>query len=178
MMPNPTPLRPDEQVAGGFLVVTLGGQAFTLKVLPIAANRKWTAHFAETVKSTLGELAPLASADEVADGLARQAETMMDLLIAYDAAGDKVLPEREWIDTTATDRECYEALKRVTAAAYPFAPDLLRIVPEFVPMLMQSVTQGVAIATVAITSSRSTKPSARSTAGRRASSKATSPTSN
>lgn len=179
----PTPLRPDEQVAGGFLVVTLGGQSFDLPVLPIAANRRWTAHLAETIRGTLGDVGPVSSADQVANLLAKQAETMMDLLRSYDEFGaeafgkPQVLAEREWIDTHATDTECYEAMKRVTAAAYPFGPDLLRIVPELVPMLLSSLTKGVAAATVAMVSSRSTSSSRRSTAGPGASSKPTSPTS-
>jgi hypothetical protein len=174
-MTEPVPLRPDEQVAGGFLHVTLGGQAFELKVLPMGENRKWTAHLATEIRDKLQRLEPLGSADAVADLLAQQAETMMDLLIAYDVG--KVLPEREWIDTHATDRECYEAMKRVTAAAYPFGPDLLRIVPELIPMIVDSLSRGMAAATVAMASSRSTSGSRPNTAGRPTSSKPTSPTS-
>lgn len=176
-MTDPTPLRPDEQVAGGFLVVRLGGQAFTVKVLPVSANRRWTAELASKVRTQLGALPPLDSADQVAIVLAGQAETMMDLLIAYDAAGNKALPERDWIDDHATDGEIYEAMKRVTAAAYPFGPDLLRIVPELVPMLMQSVSRGVTVAAMNIASSRSMSSSPPSTGGPPTTSSPTSPTS-
>lgn len=174
-MIEPTPLRPDEQVAGGFLAVRLGGQEFALKVLSISANRTWTAHLAAEIRSKLQTLEPIDSADQVAQLLADQAETMMDLLIAYDAAGGNALPEREWIDTHATDGEVYEAMKRVTAAAYPFGPDLLRIVPELVPMLAQSVTKGIAVA--AVTLSRSTSSALPSTDGPPTTSSPTSPTS-
>lgn len=176
-MMEPTPLRPDEQVAGGFLVMSLGGKSYEVAVLSMSANRQWTAHLAETIRDVLGTVEPIDSADQVAELMAKQATTMMDLLIAYDAAGSKVLPDRDWIDTHATDTECYEAMKRVTAAAYPFGPDLLRIVPELVPMLMQSLSKGVAAATIAMASSRSTNGSRPSTAGPLASSKPTSPTS-
>lgn len=175
-MSEPTPLRPDEQVAGAFLVVRLGGQDFTLKVLPLSANRIWTAHLASEVRSKLNALGPIDSADQVAQVLAGQATTMMDLLIAYDATGAKALPEREWIDVNATDGEVYEAMKRVTAAAYPFGPDLLRIVPELVPMLMQSLTKGIAVAAVTMASSRRTSSAPPSTAGQPTTSKPTSPT--
>lgn len=158
--------------------MTLGGQALRLPVLPIAANRQWTAHLAREVRTKLTEVGPLNTADEVATELAKSAEVMMDLLISYDAAGararesDPQLPEREWIDTHATDTEVYEAMKRVTAAAYPFAPDLIRIVPEFMPMILQSLSRGVAAATVAVmASSRSTNSARRSTAGSRKKSK-------
>lgn len=176
-MMDPTPLRPDEQVAGGFLAVRLGGQEFALKVLPVSANRTWTTHLAAEIRSKLQTLEPIDSADQVAQLLADQAETMMDLLIAYDAAGASALPEREWIDTHATDGEVYDAMKRVTAAAYPFGPDLLRIVPELVPMLMQSLANGIAKAGVTMALSRSTSSARPSTAGRRTTSKPTSPTS-
>ena len=109
---------------------------------------------------------------------------MMDLLIAYDQMGAEaretqpVLPEREWIDTHATDTECYEAMKRVTAAAYPFGPDLLRIVPEFLPMILNSLTKGAAAATLALVSSGSTRRSRRNTeSGRPETSRSDSPTS-
>ena len=174
-MMQPVPLRPDEQVAGGFLSVTLGGETFALRVLPIAANRKWTAHLASEIGAKLDNLDPIERADDVAALLAQQAETMMDLLIAYDV--DSVLPEREWIDTHATDTECYEAMKRVTAAAYPFGPDLLRIAPELVPALMTSISKGVAAAAIAMASSKSMSGSQPSTAGAPDSSTTTSPTS-
>jgi hypothetical protein len=176
-MMEPTPLRPDEQVAGGFLVVSLGGKPHQLAVLNMAANRKWTAHLAEVMREVLGNVGPIESADQVADLLAKQAETMMDLLIAYDAAGDSVLPDREWIDTHATDTECYQAMKRVTAAAYPFGPDLLRIVPELIPSLAASLSKGVAAGMIAIASSRAMSSSPRSTAGAQPISSPTSPTS-
>ncbi len=162
---EPTPLRPAEQVVGGFLHVTLGGQSYELTVLSMKANRGWTAQLAEQVRTVLGRVEPLETADQVADLIATQAEVMMDLLIAYDAAGAKVLPEREWIDTHATDRECYEALKRVTAAAYPFGPDLLHIVPQFLPALIGAVQRGATAATLMLHSSLSTSSSPPSTAG-------------
>jgi hypothetical protein len=176
-MTDPTPLRPDEQVAGAFLDVRLGGQEFVVTVLPISANRTWTAHLASEIRSKLETLEPIDSADQVAQLLAGQAETMMDLLIAYDAAGAKTLPERDWIDTHATDGEVYEAMKRVTAAAYPFGPDLLRIVPELVPMLMQSLTKGIASAAVSMASLRYTSSAPPSTDGPPTTSKPMSPTS-
>lgn len=152
---------------GGFLYVTLGSEPYELAVLSMRENRRWTAHLADTVRTVLGKVEPMETADQVADVLASQSEVMMDLLIAYDAAGSKVLPDREWIDTHATDRECYEGMKRVTAAAYPFGPDLLRIVPQFLPMLLEAVKQGSMAATLMLAgSSRSTSSSPPSTAGR------------
>lgn len=166
--------RPDEQVVGGFIPVELGGEAKVLPVLSIRENRTWTKLFAGSIRAKLEAVGPLQSVDEVVGLLVESMDTMMDLLVAYDR--DKVLGDKEWIDTHATDREVYETLKRVTAAAFPFGVDLRTLVPELIPMLMSSLTQGVAIATVAL--SQSTNGSRPNTDGRRRKSKADSPTSN
>lgn len=180
----PTPIRTDEDIIGARVSMTLGGQAYHLPVLSMAANREWTRLFANEVRTKLAEVGPLTTADEVATEVAKSSETMMDLLISYDAAGaasrgtEPVLPPREWIDTHATDTECYVAMKLVTVAAFPPAPDLMQIVPEFMPMILQSISKGVAAATVSIALERSMSSSARSTASaRRKRSKPASPTS-
>lgn len=174
-MMQPVPLRPDEQVAGGFLYVTLGGQSYELRVLPMAASRKWKQSLADAIRGVVTDVAPSEHVGDVADLLADQAEVMMDLIIAYDTEG--TLPEREWIDSHATDRECYESLKRVTAATYPFAPEVLRIVPDLLPLLADSLSRGVATAMVAISSLRSTSSAPPNTDGPRPTSTPTSPTS-
>lgn len=174
-MMQPTPLRPDEQVAGGFLYVTLGGEQRELRVLPMAASRKWKQTLADAVRTVIGQVGVSEHAGDVADLLASQSEVMMDLIIAYDADG--TLPDREWIDAHATDTECYLALKRVTAATYPFGPEVLRIVPDLLPLLADSLSRGVATGMVAISSLRSTSSAPRSTAGPAPTSTPTSPTS-
>lgn len=170
-MMEPTPLRPDEQVVGGFLVLRLGGQDFEVKVLPMALSRKWLAEAKAVVTKMKGTSAELLSFEDVADFLAAQSEAMMDLLLSYDALGNKALPEREWVDTNATDTECYEGWKRVTAATSPLAQEALRIVPDLLPVLIQAfqkaVSTGTAAAVVAMASSSSTKPSLPSTASPR-----------
>ncbi len=161
--------------------VVLGGQGWSLSVLPIRANREWTRAFSNAISAKMAEIGPVESTDQLADALAASSEVMMDLLIAYDAIGataleqSTALPEREWIDTHATDRECYEAMKKVTAAAYPTAPDLLRIAPQVMPAILESLSRGVGIGIAAL--SRLTNGQPRSTAGRRTRSSATSPTS-
>lgn len=166
-MMEPTPLRPDEQVAGGFLVLRLGGQDFEVKVLPMALSRKWLADAKSAVAQMKGTADGLDSFEDVADFIAGQSVAMMDLLLSYDALGNKALPEREWIDTTATDGEVYAAWKRVTAATSPLAQEVLRIVPDLMPVLIEAfraaVSKGTAAAVIAMNSSRFTKPSPPST---------------
>ena len=175
-MMEPTPLRPDEQVAGGFLYVTLGGEQRELRVLPMAQSRQWKQQLADAVRKVVTEIGVTEHAGDVADLIADQADAMLDLLIAYDV--DSKLPDREWLDSHATDTECYVALKRVTAATYPFAPAVLRIVPDLMPLLADSLTRGIATGMVAISSLRSTSSARPSTAGAARTSTPTSPTSN
>ena len=179
-MMAPVPLRPDEQVAGGFLYVTLGGTQYELRVLPMALSRKWLAEAKCAVAKMRGSAEGLESFEQVADFIAGQSEAMMDLLIAYDALGDNVLPDRDTLDTTATDTECYEGWKRVTAATSPLAQEVLRIVPDLMPVLIdafrQAVSRGTAAAVIAMSSSKSTKPSQPSTDSPPETSKPDSPT--
>lgn len=180
-MMQPTPLRPDEQVAGGYLVVSLGGESYELKVLPMAVSRKWLSEAKSAVQSMKGTAGGLDSFEDIADYIAGNSESLMDLLIAYDQLGNKVLPEREWIDTHATDGECYEGWLKVTAATAPLAREVLRIVPDLIPALIDSfrraVEKGTFNALVNISSQASMKPSPPSTDGRPATSKRTSRTS-
>lgn len=176
-MMAPTPLRPPDEVAGGFLRVTLGGQPFELIVLPMSSNRKWIEELRATVNTVLSSTDSLEGVDDFIDLLATNSEAEMDLLIAYDKLGGNVLPEREWIDTHATDREVYEGVKRAAAAAFPKGPDLLRIAPQIVPALMTAASKGIAAGLIAMSSLRSTSSSQPSTAGPGATSTPTSPTS-
>lgn len=177
----PTPLRPDEQVAGGFLVMQLGGQSFMVKVLPMRDSRKWLAQAKDAVIAMRGTAEGLDTFENIADFMAGQSVAMMDLLLAYDALGDRTLPEREWVDTHATDDECYEGWKRVTAATSPLAVEALRIVPDLMPVLIEAfktaVSKGTAAAVIAMASSRSTSSSPPSTDGPPTTSTPTSPTS-
>lgn len=180
-MMEPTPLRPDDQVAGGFIAMRLGGQTFELSVLPMRTNRDFLRKLDEAVKSLRGDAEALDTFDGVVDFLVGQAEAMMDLLIAYDQLGAKVLPDRDWIDSNATDGECYEAFKRVTAAASPLAEEALRIAPQLIPAVIDAVRRGVergvarGMTSMAIRKASSGSP--RTTAGAPTTSSPTSPTS-
>lgn len=169
---------------GAFVPITLGGNEYRLRELPSRANREWQSHLTKEVRAALTDIGPLETADEVIQAIADQAELMMDLLISYDVAGKAwpghtpQLPSREWIDTHATDRECYEAIKKVTGVSFPFGADILKLVPEIRPLLINAVSRGVAAAAIAMTSSRSMSSAPLSTAGTQSTSKPESPTPN
>lgn len=176
-MTAPTPLRPAEDVVGAVVPITLGGKSYRLAELPRRANRDWQALMSSEVKATIADAGPLDTIEQVMDAIVDSAELMMDLLIAYDVAGAKawsevhgierkpVLPERDWIDTHATDRECYEGMKAVMQVAFPSGADLLRLIPELRPALLTAVSRGVAAATIAMVSSAYTSSSQPSTDG-------------
>ncbi len=160
-MTDPTPLRPDEEVAGGYISATLGGQAKSLPVLSVAQNRTWKSQFDTTV-TQIGASAESDDFDEIVRALSDSIEKMLDLLIAYDQTSS--LGGREWIDQHATDREVYETFKKVTDAAFPFGFDLMaRMLGELRQSLARKAT-GVG--------SKSTSSSAPSTGGRPRRSKA------
>jgi len=168
----PTPIRPAEEVVGAFVPITLGGKDFSLRELPRRANREWQAHLTSELRKAMAASSPLDTADQVIQAIADSSELMMDLLISYDIAGKAweghkpVLPDREWIDTKASDRECYEAIKKVTGAAYPFGADILRLLPELRPAILDAISRGVAASQVAMMRSwASTSSSPPSTVG-------------
>lgn len=157
---------------GAFVPITLAGKEYRVAELPRRANREWQRLLGDETRRTLADAGPLESVDAVIDAIAASADQMLDLLIAYDAAGvtwpshQPVLPERDYLDTHATDRECYEALKKVTGVSFPFGADLLGLLPEIRPALVQAVSRGVAAATVAMVTSLPSSSSARpNTAG-------------
>ena len=134
-------------MVGAFVPITLAGKTYRLRELPRRANRDWQAHFAAEVRKAMSESDPIDTADEAIEAIAASGELMLDLLISYDAAGDAwpghkpVMPERDWINERATDRECYEAIKKVTAVAFPPGADLLRLLPELRPWLLQAISR-------------------------------------
>ena len=64
-MEAPTPLRPDEEVAGGYISATLGGQVKRLPVLPRARNRDFQKVYAEHIRTTLANAGKLDDLDDV-----------------------------------------------------------------------------------------------------------------
>ena len=117
---EPTPLRPNGEVG---LEVTLGGEAYSLPVLSMRRNREWLGQFSSGLTGIVDGIGQPKTLDEVASSIAGYAERFMDMLIAYDYS--KVLPDREWIDTHATDGEVYTAIQKVSEVATPFGSNLL-----------------------------------------------------
>lgn len=151
---EPTPLRPNGEVG---LKVTLGGEAYSLPVLSMRRNREWLKQFSAGLTAIVDGVGTPKSLDDVATTIAGYATSMLDMLIAYDYS--KSLPDRDWIDDRATDREVYEAIQKVSEVAAPFGGNLLALA------LMQASQKIQA-------SLRRTNGPPPSTGGRRKSSKA------
>lgn len=186
-MTAPTPIRSDDEVVGAIVPITLAGKEYVLAELPRKANREFQKLLTSRVRERIDAVGPLETADEVMDAIAEAADLWFDLLLSYDELGANawaevrgtepkpVLTDREWLDAHATDGECYRAIKKVTAAVYPFGFDLLALVPEIMPAMLRAVSKGVAAATLVI-SSRSTSSALPNTAGSPTTSSVVSPT--
>jgi hypothetical protein len=173
----PTPLRPDEEVVGAYVPITLAGKQYQLAELPRRANREWQALLSDEVRVTFSDLGDLDSAEEVMAAIAKSAEMQLRLLIEYDRMGaqawsevhnktyEPVLPDYDTLDAIATDGECYRAIKKVTEVSFPFGSDLLGLLPELRPLILNAVSKGVAAATIAMVSLPSSSSAPPSTDG-------------
>ena len=121
-MSAPTPLRPDEEVAGRYISATLGGQAKRLPVLTIVRNREWKQHY-DAMVAEVGAGAESDEFEEVVRVLSGSIDKMVDLILAYDETS--ALGGREWIEANATDKEVYDLFGTLKDAAYPFGIDLM-----------------------------------------------------
>lgn len=177
-MTAPTPVRPSEEVAGQYVPVTLAGEVYILAELPNAANRQFIRYLRTEVLKRLGAIPDMETVEQVMDAIAEHADLWLELLSTYDRMGGDawaqvygrepkyVLPDHDYLDERSTPTECYEAIKKVTVAVFPTGRDLIRLIPELVPALMQAVTRGTSIAMLAaMTLSRSTSFSPPSTDG-------------
>lgn len=180
---EPTPLRPAEQVVGGFLRLSLGGKTFEVRDLPLRLSRKWVDEFFRpALAEVVADVQKVDEIDDLVRLLADNPDTEARLLIAWDTIWSeaksvpRVLPDFEWWEDNATGTEVYEGVKVVARAAFPKGPDLLRLVPGLLPAIMEAISRGAAAATVAINSLRLTSSSPPSTAGQPTTSKTTSPT--
>ena len=81
-MMEPTPLRPDEQVAGGFLVLRLGRDSFNVKVLPMRDSRKWL----ETAKGAIRSMRGTAEGLEPDALIVRVQPEMIDVSSGVESA--------------------------------------------------------------------------------------------
>lgn len=121
--------RSEQEIAGGFIRVRMGGVVREIPTLKIAASRKWKDDLLVRLSAigerdvsfsltdgakTMGALAPLANL---------ATDTMVDVLLTYDTTG--VLGGREWIEEHADDAEVYGALTRVLQVVFPFVGTVL-----------------------------------------------------
>jgi hypothetical protein len=155
-IPFELPERTPEQIAGRSIVVAMGGQVRHLPVLAIRPNRDWQATFSAAIEKVLVDLPSVDSLNDLSALATVGMERMVDLLVSYDATS--ALGGKEWIENNAAPAEVYEALKQVTAAAFPFGVDLARFAPELRMALLQTMAARI--------SSTPTKPSPTRTARR------------
>lgn len=122
------------------VTVTLGNKDYTLKQLPIRANREWRARFNGPVNTLLSAFTEvgkvstvefkdgkelmqkiggilLARASDVAGILLESMDFVLDGLFAY---SDELRKDQAYIEENATDDEAMKAFVEVLKLAYPF----------------------------------------------------------
>lgn len=131
---NLIPERSASDIIAGLLHLTLGGTRYSLRVLPIRANREWQASLERGLQGLLSTLDT--AGDDVAGVLAafRTATPQLeDALYLYDR--DHVLPPRDELEEVATDTEVLRAVLEVWSAANPFASVALSAMRQAEPSL-------------------------------------------
>lgn len=124
------PERSAEEILAGHIYAELAGKRYTLRVLSIAANRRWADGFGGRLQWLMSALET--AGDDLAgvmSAFATVTDLMLGALYAYDQAYDEqglptrpgVLPPRDELEETATDAEVLRATLGVWSAANPFA---------------------------------------------------------
>lgn len=158
----PSQPRPDDQVAAGYITLTIGGNPTSIRVLRIRENRPWAAAFQAATDTAIARIGDVEQIADLFAQLAANEDLMIDLLAAYDVDG--VLGGKEHIEQNALPRELVDALQQVVQAAFPFGADLMRYVPTIRAVLLQALMEKAR-------SRSSTSGQPRSTGGRRRRSK-------
>lgn len=114
------PERSAQDILAGQIHVRLGGERYTLRVLPIKANREWKERLEDRLSNLLGMLdASGDSLEAVMAAFATATPQLIEALYGYDV--DHVLPPVEALEEVATDTEVLRAVLEVWSAANPFA---------------------------------------------------------
>jgi hypothetical protein len=130
--------RTEEQIWSDAIELTLGRVAKHVPPLPARRNRDWkrlltekaTAHLGGRDFDTMGWGGVL----ELVGGLT---DLQVELIVAYDHEGR--LGGAEWMLEHASEREIYEAFKRLVVEAHPFLEDAARypqLLAELLPQLL------------------------------------------
>jgi hypothetical protein len=138
-----TEVRSQEELAGGFIRVLVGGAPRNLPTLKLRAEREWKLKLA----AVLGEIADIpitVSPGELQSATAETllklvpladlpTEKMLELLLAYDVGG--ALGGREYLEDHADSSELYVALRKALFVVFPFVQDLRGLVNELLQMV-------------------------------------------
>lgn len=100
--------------------VVLGGKEYVLRVLTIAANERWNAQLnADTAALVNALTVKGVTLHDIFTALSEQTDQLVELLVSYDQAGDKVLPTADEIKEMAYADELVTAVQGVWRAANP-----------------------------------------------------------
>lgn len=132
--------RSPAEVAGGYILVALGGETRQMPTLKIKDERAFREFLVRTIgdigldvdvptlkaggESAYNALGPLAGAPS---------EVMLNLVLAYDKTA--ALGGREHVEEVADSAALYETLKKILRVVFPFVNDARGILSELVVLL-------------------------------------------
>lgn len=132
--------RTPEELAGGFIRVTAGGQERRLPTLKLSGERDWRLALAKKVGEAQLDLdfdALKEGGDRAYGALAPMAnlptDMALDLIVAYDRTA--ALGGREWLEENCDSAQLYDLLLRILRVVFPFVADLRGAIKEFMELL-------------------------------------------
>ena len=127
-------VRHEEEIVGGFLNVTLGGERRKLPVLKIRESRSWKESLAVTLRDRVSP-ADFRKVDDVGSIGVLASDAILDLVLDYDRSN--ALGGREYVEEHGTDVEVYEILRGVWGLSFPFVKDLQGLMRTYGPLMAE-----------------------------------------
>lgn len=115
--------RTDEDVLAGVIRVPMPGGDRLMPTLKIKAAREWKSNAMEAAQGLFKFDGAIESLPDIA---ALASDTMIDLIVAYDA--DSVLGGKEALEDSLDDAQAWAVLKSLLEVAFPFAQDLATMI--------------------------------------------------
>lgn len=157
--------RSEEEIWEDAIELKLGRVLKRVPPLPANPNRDWKRLLTDKARERFGgqDFSEMGWG-ELLGVIAGLTDLQVELIVAYDREGH--LGGAEWILANASEREIYDAFKRLVVEAHPFLEDAARfpaLVAELLPQLLASFGSSATPSSDApAASSRTSTPTSRS----------------
>lgn len=136
--------RSAEEVLGGYIIATVGGEPRHLPTLKIKASRVWREALSRRMKDMagtriadldLGAMSTATASVLVSAGPILQlgSDLVLELVLDYDVTA--ALGGRDFLEEHADDAELYAALQSILGVVFPFVTDLRALLREVLGMV-------------------------------------------